>query len=231
MTLEGVVFDFDGLIMDSEWTIYESARAAFVANGHELPVAAWATIVGTNDDTDDTWWPRLRAAAGTPGFDRSDFDAVYEATEGREALRATMLTLPALPGVEVLVDALTATGHPIGVASSSSTGWLERNLERLGLIDRFATLVGADAVGGVGKPSPDVYLKACADLGVDPRGSVALEDSAHGVTAAKAAGMAAVAVPSRITRFNDFAHADRVVESLEHVTVADLDLLVPSPHR
>jgi beta-phosphoglucomutase-like phosphatase (HAD superfamily) len=107
---------------------------------------------------------------------------------------------------------------PIGVASSSSRGWLERNLDRLGLIHHFGTLVGADVVGGIGKPAPDVYLKACADLGADPTRSVAIEDSAHGVTAAKAAGLVAVAVPSRITRFNDFAHADVVVDS-----VASLD--------
>ena len=69
-------------------------------------------------------------------------------------------------------------------------------------------------VGGVGKPAPDVYLRACADLGADPSRSVALEDSAHGVTAAKAAGMSVVAVPSHITRLNDFAHADLVVDSL-----------------
>ena len=91
--------------------------------------------------------------------------------------------------------ACTAAGVPLGVASSSSVGWLERHLDRLGLLHRFGTLVGADLVGGVGKPAPDVYLRACADLGADPTRSVALEDSAHGVTAAKAAGMAAVAVP------------------------------------
>jgi HAD superfamily hydrolase (TIGR01509 family) len=231
VTLEAVVFDFDGLIMDSEWSIYEAAEAAFVHHGHELPVAAWSTIVGTNDDADDSWWENLCAAAGTAGFDRTDFDAHYEEPSARERLRARMLELPALPGVEVLVDSLTGAGVALGVASSSSTGWLERNLDRLGLIDRFGTLVGSDAVGGVGKPAPDVYLRACADLGADPARSVALEDSGHGVSAAKAAGMIAVAVPSRITRFNDLSHADRVVESLEHVTVADLDLLVARPHR
>jgi putative hydrolase of the HAD superfamily len=108
---------------------------------------------------------------------------------------------------------------PIGVASSSSLDWLDRHLERLGLRDRLGAVIGSDVVGGVGKPAPDVYLRACADLGADPVRSVAIEDSANGVTAAKAAGMVAVAVPSQITRFNDFGHADLVVDS-----VADLDL-------
>jgi putative hydrolase of the HAD superfamily len=231
VTPEAVVFDFDGLVMDSEWVIYETAAAAFAHHGHRLQVAAWATIVGLNDEGDDTWWERLCAAAGVDGFERVAFDAIYEGDAAKDELRATMLTLPALPGVEVLVDSLTAAGVPIGVASSSSTGWLERNLERLGLIDRFATLVGSDAVGGIGKPEPDVYLKACDDLGAEPRRSAALEDSAHGVTAAKAAGMAAVAVPSRITRHNDFARADLVVDSLEHLTVDRLASLVERVDR
>lgn len=227
-----MIFDFDGLVMDSEWVIYEAAAAAFAHHGHELPVAAWATIVGLNDEGDDErWWGGLCAAAAVEGFARTDFDAIYEGDAAKDELRATMLTLPALPGVEVLVDSLTAAGVPIGVASSSSTGWLERNLERLGLIDRFATLVGSDAVGGIGKPEPDVYLRACADLGAEPRHSAALEDSAHGVTAAKAAGMAAVAVPSRITRHNDFARADLVVDSLEHLTLGRLASLVERVDR
>jgi HAD superfamily hydrolase (TIGR01509 family) len=224
--LAGVVLDFDGLIIDSEWAIYESARTAFGVHGHDLTVAAWATVVGINDRHDDSWWPRLCAAAGVTGFERDDFDAAYEADEPRAALREAMRRLPALPGVAELVAELAAAGIPLGVASSSSRGWLELNLERLGLIDRFGTLVGADVVGGIGKPAPDVYLKACADLGADPRRTVAIEDSAHGVTAAKAAGMPAVAVPSQITRHNDFAHADLVVDSVGALDLATLASLL-----
>jgi HAD superfamily hydrolase (TIGR01509 family) len=217
--LDAVVLDFDGLIIDSEWAIYESARTAFGVHGHDLTVAAWATVVGINDRHDDSWWPRLCEAAGVTGFERDRFDAAYEADEPRAALRSAMLELPALPGVADLVEELAAAGVPIGVASSSSRGWLEHNLDRLGLIHHFGTLVGADVVGGIGKPAPHVYLRACSDLGAGPTRCVAIEDSAHGVTAAKAAAMTAVAVPSQITRFNDFAHADVVVDS-----VADLDL-------
>src|SRR3546814_3816998 len=99
---------------------------------------------------------------------------------------------------------LTGAGIPIGVASSSSFDWVDKHLTRLELRDHFGAVVGSDVVGGVGKPAPDVYLRACADLGVEPSFSVAIEDSAHGATAAKAAGMAVVAVPRQITRFNDF---------------------------
>lgn len=226
MTLDAVVFDFDGLIIDSEWAIYETARAAFTVHGHDLTVEAWATIVGLGDDDDDRSWALLLGAMGIEHLDRAAFSATHAAQD-----RASRDSMPALPGVEVLIDSLGAAGVPLGVASSSSLAWLERHLGRLGLLARFDTLVGADVVGGIGKPAPDVYLRACADLGADPAASVALEDSAHGVAAAKAAGMAAVAVPSRITRFNDFSAADLVVTSLEHVTVPGLASLVEPARR
>ena len=221
MTLDAVVFDFDGLIIDSEWAIFETARDAFSVHGHELTVEAWATIVGLGDDDDDLAWSMLTAAMGIEGFDNAVFSATYRAQP-----RANRDSLPLLPGIEVLVDSLVAVGVPIGVASSSSLEWLDRHLGRLGLRPRFGAVVGADLVGGIGKPAPDVYLRACADLSADPSRSVALEDSAHGIAAAKAAGMTAVAVPSRITRFNDFAQADLVVDSVADLTVPLLEALV-----
>lgn len=223
--LDAVVFDFDGLVIDSEWVIFETAVAAFAAHGHVLTVEAWSTKVGTIDENDPGHWDRLCAACGVSGFDRIDFDAAYEAQD-----RSNRDTLPALPGVVALVEELASCGVPLGIASSSSRGWLDRHVGRLGLEQHFATLVGADLVGGVGKPAPDVYLKACADLGADPRRAVALEDSAHGATAAKAAGMAVVAVPSRITRWNDFSHADLVVDSLVDLSFERLLAVVAARH-
>ena len=221
MTLDSVVFDFDGLIIDSEWAIFESARAAFTVHGHQLTVEAWATIVGLGDDDDDLAWATLTSAMGIEGFDNATFSATYAQQD-----RASRDSLPLLPGVEVLVDSLVAEGVPIGVASSSSLAWLDRHLGRLGVRPRFGAVIGSDLVGGIGKPAPDVYLRACSDLGADPSRSVALEDSAHGVASAKAAGMAAVAVPSRITRFNDFTQADLVVDSIAGLTIDRLRALV-----
>lgn len=220
MPLEAVIFDFDGLIIDSEWLIYETAQAAFAAHGHELGIEAWATIIGTNDETTEGWWESVCRAAGVTGFDQAHFDEAYQAQprEGRDEL-------PALPGVVDLIDELNRAAVPIGVASSSPISWLHRHLGRLELLDRFGAVIGADLVGGKGKPAPDVYLRACADVGADRSHSVAIEDSAHGVTAAKAAGMAVVAVPSQITRFNDFSHADLTVESVADLSVDKLRAL------
>jgi HAD superfamily hydrolase (TIGR01509 family) len=221
MTLDAVVFDFDGLILDTEWAIYESALAAFAAHGHTLTTEAWSTIIGTNSEEDGSWWDTVCAAAGVHDFDQHLFDAAYATSD-----RSIRDRLPANPGVLELLTALTAAGVPLGIASSSSRAWLDHHISRLELTKHFATLVGADVVGGVGKPAPDVYLRACADLDADPARSVALEDSAHGATAAKAAGMAVVAVPTRLTIHNDFTHVDLVVPSLRDLTVERLAALM-----
>jgi HAD superfamily hydrolase (TIGR01509 family) len=225
MPLEAVVFDFDGLIIDSEWVIYESAVAAFAAHGHALPVEVWATIVGTKDG-EQREWERICIEAGAAGFAYADFAAAYEAQD-----RSNRDALPALPGVVELASALADAGVPLAIASSSSRSWLERHLARLGLDAQFAALVGSDLVGGVGKPAPDVYLRACAELGAAPSRSVALEDSHHGVASAKSAGLAVVAVPGRVTATHDLAAADLVVATLEHLTVADLAALVADPRQ
>ena len=231
--LEAVVFDFDGLVIDSEWAIFETAVKGFAApelgaaairaaggKAAGFTVEAWAAGIGINADTDDSWWPTICAAAEVSDWSQEDFEAAYRA-EPRDRE-----DIPLLPGVVELLDVLDTAGVPVGVASSSSRRWLERHTERHGLVERFGTLVGSDVVGGVGKPAPDVYLKACADLGADPRRSVALEDSANGTTAAKAAGMAVVAVPSTITQHNDFSHADLVVGSLLDLDLDQLRALV-----
>jgi putative hydrolase of the HAD superfamily len=223
--LDAVVFDLDGLIIDSEWAIFETAVAAFAAHGHELTMEAWSVVVGTHDNDDDTAWDRLCDAVGVT-FAKEDYVAAYEAQD-----RSNRDRLPALPGVRELVAALGEAGVPIGVASSSTLPWVERHIERLELHTHFGTLVGREVVGNVGKPRPDVYLHACAVLGAEPSRSVALEDSHHGVASAKAAGMRAVAVPSRLTSIHDFTAADLVVGSLTELDVPTLAGLVTSAHR
>ncbi len=221
MSLDAVIFDFDGLILDTEWPIYEMAAASFVNWGVELRVEDWAQVVGLADEDSD-WFDLLAEKLGyTIGKD--EFQRVFRAQD-----RSYRDALEPLPGVVRLLDDLRADAIPLAVASSSPLEWLDGHLSRLGLRDRFAEVVGVDhgEVGGLGKPDPAVYRVACAGLQVDPASAVALEDSAHGVAAARAAGLHAVAVPNRITRHSAFDHATRAVASLEALTVADLRSLV-----
>ena len=212
--LDAVVFDFDGLIVDTETAIYQAAAAAFAAHGHDVSVEQWSSIVGLGDK-DGAWYRALTADLGID-LDRDAFEIEYQKQD-----RSWRNRLPALPGVEALVLDLVDAGVPLAIASGSDVAWLELHLGRLGLLDHFPVLAGVDRVARQ-KPAPDAYLLACDELGADPARCVALEDSAHGVAAAKAAGLRVVAVPSSITRFTDLTAADLTVTSVEDV---DLELL------
>jgi beta-phosphoglucomutase-like phosphatase (HAD superfamily) len=105
------------------------------------------------------------------------------------------------------------------VASSSSADWVVGHLQRMGLDHHFGAFATSDRLAGRTKPAPDAYLLACRDLGVDPRGAVALEDSAHGLTAALRAGLTTVAVPSAITVHTDLSAAHHIASGLGEVTL------------
>jgi HAD superfamily hydrolase (TIGR01509 family) len=211
--LAAVVLDFDGTIVDSEMPIYRAAAAALAEMGHDLDVAGWAGAVGHGHDES---YRALCRAVGAD-FDRADFDARYQLQD-----RAWERELPALPGVEELLDALGEAGVPVGVASSSSERWVEGHLARLGLRDRIAVVASRDQVGGRPKPDPASYRWAVQRLGADPAATVAVEDSAPGIAAARGAGLRVVAVPSEITRHTDLPAAHATVGSLLELTPASL---------
>lgn len=214
MTISAIVFDFDGLIIDTEWSIFQSIHEIYQDHGHEVDVEWWRSIIGTVGG--DDWTERLEELVGTP-LDRAALD---EAARVRH--HALIADLMPLPGVVDLLDAAHIEGIPVAVASSSPTRWVRTHLTRLGLHTSFDAMCGRDLVGGRAKPAPDVYLAALDAVGADARHAVALEDSPHGVAAAKAAGMRCVAVPNRITAPGDFSQADMVVESVAALTLADL---------
>lgn len=220
-----MIFDFDGTLADTEWPIFERARAAAASLGAELTAELWSThAVGVSHD--EGWWTELGPILGLD-LDQAGFDAVVaEVTHIPTAAESAELTA----GARDLIVALHDQGVPLAVASGSSRGWLEHHLDRFGLSPRFGALAGRDHpdVRG-GKPRPDVYLAAASDLAgaagrpVDVARCVAVEDTARGIASARAAGMGAVvAVPSRLTVFHDLTTADLVVDSLAAV---DLPLL------
>ncbi len=122
-----------------------------------------------------------------------------------------------LPGAVELVSALAKAGVPIGIASNDDREIVLLALAAAGLANAFDVIVSAEQVEWA-KPSPDVYLRACSALGVEPSEALALEDSEPGVTAARAAGMRVYAVP-QLTGEADVASADRVLSSLEDLLV------------
>ncbi len=222
--LAGVVFDFDGLILDTERSAFESTRAAFARYGVELTLASWHHRVGSASTV--SWVDELIGAATVP-VDREAI-VVWRNRRKLELLADEEVR----PGVVELLGALGDAGVSVGVASSSPAEWVEGHLAAFGLRGRFDTVVTRDDVGGDRrrvKPRPELYEVAVGRLGVDPRRSVAIEDSPNGVEAARAAGLACVAVPCWVTSGLDFSAAQLVAETLLGVDVARLSSLVPAP--
>ncbi len=209
-----LVLDFDGLILDTETCTYEAVVAIFAEHGLTVDLAWWHSILGTANHVH--WADVLAEQVGRP-VDREALIA------DREARRLPPIrALPPCDGVVDLLDAAAAAGVATAVASSSAASWVVPHLERLGLADRFTAIVTRDDVGGDHrrtKPAPDLFLIAADRVRAAPRGCVVLEDSPNGVAAARAAGMAVVAVPGPMTAGLDFADADLVVP-----TLAGLDL-------
>ena len=199
-----VVLDFDGLVLDTEWCEYTTVAEVFAQHGTELSLEQWLGFIGTTDHPH--WADILESQLGRA------VDRAVLVPARRLAAVTCARGLEVLPGVVELLDALDSVGVPYGVASSSPADWVELHLGERGLLDRMRTVVSGDEVLRT-KPDPTLYLLACERLGVDPADAVAVEDSVHGVTAARAAGMSAVAVPSRLTAGMDFSHAHLVVPS------------------
>ena len=215
MSPGGLVFDFDGTIVDTETPVYESWRATFVdAGAAPVPLDVWVQHIGLADGAALDMRAVLCEQLGVSEvpeelerFRRSYRDEILGAQQIRD-------------GVLEWVEHAVSASIPLAIASSSASSWVVPHLERLGLAQFFPVVSCADPPTP-GKPDPAVYRRACTDLGVDPKASIAIEDSSHGVSAAIGAGMRCLAVPGPITKGADFSHATATAESLAHMVAAD----------
>ena len=219
--IKAIVFDFDGLILDTETTDFEAWRAIYRACGVELPLSMWLPIIG--DATQDFKIDQhLVELTGQP-IDRA------ELRKRQLALHLEMLedAVP-MPGVEDYIHDAKGLGIRVGVASGSRRSWVVDGLDRLGLADHFDTVVCRDDVGRA-KPDPAAYIAAVQNLGTNPDQALALEDSPPGVEAAKSAGLFCVAVPGPMTKNHSFREADMRMESLSEMPLQTLLETVPVP--
>lgn len=220
MRLAGILFDFDGLILDTETSEYVTVAEAFADHGLELSREEWVTIIGTADHPH--WSEMLETALGRPLTNREE---VLETRRARH--HAIIADEKVRPGVVDLATQAQEAGIGVAVASSSPRDWVEGHLARLGIDGLFPVRATRDDVGPERtKPQPDLFLLAAERLGADPRDCVVLKDSEPGVTAGNAAGCATVAVPAGMTAHLDFAHADLVIRSLDGVGIETLDALL-----
>lgn len=211
---EALIFDFDGLILDTEVPVYEAWRQNYAAHGHELPLETYVNCVGSDFHRFD---PKAHLEALTASaIDWSHWDPRRE-----EIAREQTAQLAPFPGVVALLEEAAALGVPCVVASSSPRSWVEGHLTRLGLMSFFRTTRCLDDVAAP-KPAPDLFLAALEALSLAPGQAVVLEDSRNGLDAAKAAGIACIIVPNRITGSLDFSGAAAVLKTLDGVTLHDI---------
>lgn len=215
MKSQALVFDFDGTIIDTETPVYESWAAAYRFAGVEpIPLKTWLKYIGQADGQGLD----VRAILCEQiGVDEIPAEVEQHRRTSRDELLAAQ---PIRAGVVTWVEAAATAGVPLAIASSSPSEWVKPHLDSLGLAAYFPVVSCADP-GIPGKPDPTVYLTACKELGVEPASAVAIEDSTHGVTAARSAGLRCIAVPGPITVTMNFDHASIRVDSLADLNPSD----------
>jgi HAD superfamily hydrolase (TIGR01509 family) len=211
--IRALVFDFDGLILETETPALESWAEIYREHGHEIPMDLWHDYVGSDTGFDPAG--HLAALVGE-GFDRV-------ATKARRDARKSELVaaLDVMVGVREYVADAKRLGLRLAVASSSSRAWVLGHLERLRLNAEWDAVRTSDDVART-KPAPDLYLSAVTALGVAPAEAVAFEDSANGIAAAKDAGLLCVAVPNALTAGMDLSRADLRLGSLADTPLEEL---------
>lgn len=211
--ISALIFDFDGLIVDSESPGFQAWSELYAAHGCSLPFDKYAACIGTIGGFDLHAF--LEEQAGR-AFERADLERACN-VRWRELMHAQ----PLLPGVAACVSSARRRGLRLAIASSSTQTWVTRNLRKFGLLDAFDAICTSDHVSAV-KPDPSLYLLALDRLGVNADAAVAFEDSPNGILAAKRAGIFCVAIPNPLTRDLPLDLADRRLRSLEEFNVDDV---------
>jgi HAD superfamily hydrolase (TIGR01509 family) len=213
VALRGLLFDFDGLIVDTETPSRASWQELYREHGHELPLDRWATLVGTVGGWDP--FETLEELVGPV-----DRIALRERRLARELELGEIEELR--PGVLEYLEEAERRGLATAIVSSSSNWWIDRHLGRLERAEHFDAIVAANGDEERAKPRPTLYLEALDRLGLGAEEAVAFEDSPNGVRAAKAAGLFCVAVPNGVTATLALDEADLVVASLAELPFASL---------
>ena len=212
--INALVFDFDGVILDTETPDYQTWQEVFQSYGVNLDLSVWTEHIGWG-----TWrfdvYQHLENLAGV-SVDRESMRA-----ERRHRYLEIVHQSQVLPGILDYIQEAKRLGMSLGVASSSSREWVEGHLSRLGILNLFDSIKGSDDVVQV-KPDPELYLASVSHLGIQPEQALAIEDSAHGVTAAKKAGLFCLAVPNPITKDLPLDHADLRLASLAEMPLPAL---------
>ncbi len=214
MPIKAVIFDFDGVILETEGPAHQSWAEFYQELGLTLTMETWSQCIGAGVHVFDPLADIEKQVGRLK--DRDQF-ALRRLQRETELISAKTV----LPGVTDILQDAKQLGLHVGLASSSSCNWVVGHLERLGLLDFFAVIRAADDVQRT-KPDPELYLLTLHALGVTANQAFAVEDSPNGISAAKRAGLFCVVVPNQLTLSLPLDHADMQIESLSTISLQNL---------
>ncbi|UOY92728.1 HAD family hydrolase [Ectobacillus sp. JY-23] len=215
--IKGVIFDFDGLLVDTESIWFEAFREALQAYGMDLTVEQFSKVIGTHDAE---LYEMIEKGTKKP-VEREvllqEVDDIFRMKMGEPSLRA---------GVVEYLEEAKESGLRIALASSSKRAWIEGFLTRLGVLHYFEVLKTKEDVEHV-KPDPALYIQAYEALGLQAHECVAFEDSLNGLMAARAAGLHCVIVPNSVTAHLPFVDYSHRIESMSDYQLKHVLQLLP----
>ncbi len=213
--MKALIFDFDGLIIDTEMPDFISWQEVYMQHNVELPQEKWLSIVGGSSESDFDPLSYLKEITGKEINDEEIW------IKRRRSYMEHLESQPILPGVVDYLNAAQELGLKLAVASSSPNTWVAGHLSRLNLSHFFKVICTADDVEKT-KPDPALFLLAAERLEVDTSEVIIFEDSTNGVKAANRAGIFVVAVPNVLTASLDFTTADMQLKSLAQISLENL---------
>jgi HAD superfamily hydrolase (TIGR01509 family) len=215
--IKALIFDFDGLILDTETPEYQVWQNIYRQHGFELPHDEWGKIIGGYGIS------RFDAAEHLSLLLEGRLDSASLRDQHHSESAALYLRQPILPGVMDYLHEAKRLGLKLAIASSSPHSWVDTHAKRLGIFDTFDTVICADDVGaGRTKPNPDLFLLALERLRVLANQAIVFEDSPNGIKAARAAGIFAVAVPNAVTSLLSIENANLTLTSLADLPLPQL---------
>ena len=212
--IKALIFDFDGLIIDTETPDYLSWAEIYTEYGIELLRGKWSTLIGGSGIFDP--FQNLEDGIGRE-VDREEIRL-----RRRERCLELCDTQPILPGVLEMIQEASVRKLNLGIASNSVGTWVKPHLKRLKLHDYFDEVVTRDQVS-LGKPDPEMFLRTLDSFGIQANEAIAFDDSHTGSMGAKRAGIYTIAIPNELTIAHDFSHCDQIITAMD---VLDMDSMI-----
>lgn len=206
MKPQGIIFDFDGVLVDTEWAIYQSWVKLFEREGQQISIETYSPCLGAG-------YSHWNPAEYLESLTGKSYNWEAETPARQAMLEADLERMGLMPGAQELLDWCHVNKIPMAVASSSSRRWVAGWLQKLGIMEMFDG-VFTRTDGYPVKPDPALFLAAQNCIGVPAEQCIIIEDSENGTISAQRANIPCVAIPNRMTRFADFSRATCVMKSL-----------------